>query len=137
MKKIILILTLLLLIIGVAYATDVGDFKAPNGWETKGGGLFFSSNPGEAITVMNYTDENVKDFIDNEFVSIKNDTSTHVMTYKDSDLHQHGVMEIVEVEGSRFIVQSWAGEQSSTTDDMLLANLQNFNNVNNLKPIAA
>ena len=135
--KILIATLLIFLVLGTAYAANVSDFKAPTGWDNKGNGAFFGPDLGEGLTVMNYTDENVKDFIDNEYVTIKKDTELNIMTYKDSDLKQHGVMEIVEVDGSKFIVQSWAGEQSSTTDEMLLATLQNFNNVNNLKPIAA
>lgn len=135
-KKIILATLLIFLILGTAYATTVDDFKAPNGWENKGHGTFFGPNLGESLNVMEYTDENVKDFIDNDFVTIQKDSSTNIMTYKDSDLKQHGVMEVIEVGGSKFIVQSGAGEQSTTTDDALLATLNNFNQVNNVKPIA-
>ncbi len=137
MKKIAIGITILILLIGIVSATGINDFKAPNGWDNKGNGAFFSPNPGEGILVMEYNDENVKDFIDNEFVTIKKDTSTNIMTYKDSDLKQHGSMEIVEVDGNKFIVQSWAGDQSTASDNILLSNLYNFNTVNNLTPIAA
>jgi len=136
MKRKIIIGTLLLFILlSTAYAT-VNDFQAPNGWDNKGNGAFFGPNLGEGLIVMEYTDENVKDFIDNELVSIQKDSSTNIMTYKDSDLKQHGVMEVIEVNGSKYIVQAWAGEQSTTTDDLLLGTLNNFNTANNVKPIA-
>ena len=134
--KIIIGMLLLFLMIGVCFAANVNDFKGPNGWDNKGNGAFLGPVLGEGILVMEHNDENVKDYLDNVNVAIKKDNDS-IMIYNDSDLSQHGAMEVVEKDGSKFIVQAWAGDEAKVDDAALKTTLQEFNKVNNVKPLEA
>jgi hypothetical protein len=133
--KIIIATILLLLTIGLVAATTVDDFKVPNGYESKGNGAYLSKNPGEGILILEYNTENVNDFIDNDMVKIQKG-SDNIMTYTDSELSQHGAMEVFEVDGAKFIVLFWAGDNVGASDNELEAGLSNFNKLNNIEPIA-
>ena len=134
--KVLIGLTILLLLMSVVVAKEVDEFKVPNGYKDQGNGAYSSNNLGEGLLVLEYNDENIKDYIENDMIDIKKG-SDDVMTFDDAELNQHGVMEVVEADGSRFIIIFWAGDNSNIDDNSLESSLYNFNTLNNLEPVVA
>ena len=49
--------------------------------------------------------------------------------------HHYGILEIVEKEGNKYIIESWTAKNPNESN-VLKNNLKEFNSANDLKPIA-
>ena len=139
MKKSILILTLLFLIIGVAYATNNNEiFKAPNGLE-KMGTHDFVDKQGHNLMIEEYNDENIKTWFKNDTdpVYLVQESQQHPNIYMGATDEDSYILEVVEKDGVKYIIGSWTPKSTSRDTEMIWENLQEFNKLNNLKPIEA
>lgn len=139
MKKSILILTLLFLIIGVAYAANNNEiFKAPNGLE-KMGTHDFVDKQGHNLMIEEYNDENIKTWFKNDTdpVYLVQESQQHPNIYMGATDEDSYILEVVEKDGVKYIIGSWTPKSTSRDTEMIWENLQEFNKLNNLKPIEA
>ena len=134
MKKIILMLAILLLI-GTVYAANTNEiFTAPNGLQ-KMGTHDFVDQQGHNIMIAEYTAENIKTWFEN-------DTDYNVQPYKNHDNMYLGadnendcyILEVVEKDGTKYIIGSWTPKGPAEAKK-ISDNLEDFNKINNLKPI--
>ena len=137
MKKIIIGILLLFIVIGTVYAVHNNEkFKAPTGLHAMGYNDFVDEK-GHNIGIMEYTD----DYYNTWF---KNDTEDGylVQPYSENpkyyiyadDENDCGILEIVEKDGAKYIINSWTPNGSDEAK-VILDNLLEFNKLNNIKPL--
>lgn len=137
MKKGILILALLFLVIGTAYAANNNEiFKAPSGLEPMGHNDFVDKK-GHNIMIEEYNDENVKTWFENDTdpMYLVQESQQHPNIYTGATDDGSYILEVVEKDGVKYIVGSWTPKSTSGDAELIWKNLQEFNKLNNLKPI--
>ena len=141
-KKSILILTLLLLIIGAAYATDVNNLKVPDKWESLGNGKYHEvgDSPGQG-SGQNMMIEKWFDGIKEDYYQNNTAESYSVMSnggntflYIDGLNGDSGCFEVVEIDGEKYFVNFYRVAGHSYDGDLIDVMLE-FNKLNNLKPV--
>lgn len=133
--KIIIGISLIFLLVGVASAYPNDDFKAPSSLH-KVGSNGFEDGQSHNINIFEYTD----DSHDTWFV---NDTDYLMEPYEGEDNfylyvqqpNDAGIFEVVEKDGKQYLVNSYS-EKGSGETPTILQNLLEFNKLNNVKPIA-
>ncbi len=144
MTKIITGITLLLLIIGVATATDINNLKVPDDWKAIGGGSYHEEgiSPGQGtgrnMMIMEYSDDNCRDFFDNgtdDYYIFKNIDNTYNFTDWTVN-NDEGCFEVVEIDGKQyFIIFSVNLENEYDKHVPIYDTMLEFNKLNNLKPV--
>lgn len=131
--KILIAIAAIFLMIGVVSAVDPVDvFKAPSGF-TASGNDTFADTLNHNIQIFNYTDELYNKLFESDpTFSINNYKDTNFFT-KNSEKH-YGILEIVEKDGNKYIIDSWTAKNPNESHT-LKKNLEEFNKVNELKPI--
>ena len=137
MKKWILILTILLLTIGIVSAANLNEvFKAPNGL-TQAGNNDFVDQKGHNIMISEFNDDNKQTWFENDtdplYSVIPSDSDPNVyigVTDEDSYL-----LEVVEKDGTKYIVGSWTPNSSQSDLTKIAENLKEFNNLNQVTPV--
>lgn len=139
-RKIILLLLFAMMIIGVAGAANQTSFKAPTNFEDIGDGVYVLydslKNADEILSVVKYNEHDWADYISNDtgnkYTVYKDKNNTY--NYTDGSVEEVGSFELVEVDGSKFIIDfAKSGKESDLSNTY--ANLVEFNKLNNLKPI--
>ncbi|WP_407422257.1 hypothetical protein [Methanobrevibacter sp.] len=132
--KLLIATTAILLVIGVVSAANPADiFKAPSGLTASGNDTFVDGQ-NHNIQIFNYTDELYSKWFKNDSVfSISQYKNTKFFN-KNYEKH-YGILEIVEKDGNKYIIDSWT-PKSPNELNVLKKNLEDFNNINNLTPIA-
>ena len=131
--KILIAAAAVFLMIGIVAAADPVDvFKAPSGF-TASGNDTFTDTQNHNIQIFNYTDELYKEWF-------KSDSTFSIGNFKNNFLtkntkNHYGVLEIVEMDGNKYIIESWTGKNPNESRT-LQNNLEKFNSANDLKPIA-
>ena len=155
-RNILFLLFVSLLLFGAVSAQKtVNDFQIDESYNSAYNGtcvsLYLNGNKDSGISVYTYVgvddaDENnpYKDMIhddgidyltpDDDFKMDKNSDNT--FNFTDYDHAQHGVGEVVEIDGDRFIVIFWAKDTSNVNNTDLISKLNEFNKENNVVPIA-
>jgi hypothetical protein len=128
------------MIIGVAGAANQTSFKAPTNFEDIGDGVYVLydslKNADEILSVVKYNEHDWADYISNDtgnkYTVYKDKNNTY--NYTDGSVEEVGSFELVEVDGSKFIIDfAKSGKESDLSNTY--ANLVEFNKLNNLKPI--
>lgn len=132
--KILIAAAAIILMIGIVSAANPVDiFKAPSGLTASGNDTFVDGQ-NHNIQIFNYTDELYSKWF-------KNDSGFSISQYKNKNFfaenrdHHYGILEIVEKDGNKYIIDSWTSKNPNESNT-LKKNLEEFNNVNGLKPIA-
>ena len=136
MKKIskILIATIaIFLMIGLVSATDSVDiFKAPSGFTASGNDTFVDTQ-NHNIQIFNYTDELYSQMFESDSTfSISLFKDNHF--FKKNTKNHYGILEIVEKDNNKYIIESWTAKNPNEAN-VLEKNLNDFNSVNDLKPL--
>lgn len=132
--KILIAATAIVLMISVVSAANPVDiFKAPSGF-TASGNDTFEDGHNHNIQIYNYTDELYTKWF-------KNDPTFSISKFKDNHFftknyeNHNGILEVVEKDGSKYIIDSWTPKNPNEAN-VLEKNLNEFNSINDLKPIA-
>ena len=139
-KKITILLLFTFIIIGAAYATNTPDFKAPNSLE-KLGNQGFVDKKGHNIDFQEYTDSSHKTWFENDTGYIVQKHNDTFYIYSDSSevdpnkAEAVGVLEVVEVDGNKLIINSWTPNDNPNDMKIIWENLFEFNKLNKLTPI--
>lgn len=147
MKKIIKIvtaITILFLVMGIVTATDIDNLKCPNGWEAIGGGSYHGIGDsqgmgnGQNMMIMEYTPANCGDFFENvtdeSYYVYQNDDNTYNFTDWEYG-NEEGCFEVVEIDGKQYFL-IFSENIDNEYDVSIYDVMMEFNELNNLKPIA-
>lgn len=133
--KILIAATAIFLMIGIVSAANPTDiFKAPSGL-TASGNDTFADGQNHNIQIFNYTDELYTKWFENDPTFSINNYKNNKFFTKNTEDH-YGILEIVEKDGNKYIIDSWTAKNPNESN-VLKKNLEEFNSVNGLKPIAA
>ncbi|ADC46638.1 hypothetical protein mru_0787 [Methanobrevibacter ruminantium M1] len=134
MKKIILGTCILFLLISVAYAGTVDIFTAPSPLQPLGNSGF-GDGQGHNIQIFEFTENLYKTWFENDtdYVVEKYEGNNGLYLYAD-DENDCGILEIVEKDGKKYIVNSWTPKGPSEAQTVV-ENLHDFNELNHLTPI--
>lgn len=129
MKKIITAALLLFLLMGICFAANINDVKLPDGFTKQSDHV--AKNDKYELSINKYTAED-KDIL------FTNGDGYNVITgevnkYTDKQVKHEGCFEIVEINGEKTIVEVYYDGLSN--QDKCVEYLNNFNELNNLKPI--
>lgn len=152
--SVICLLFISLLLCGAVCAQTVNDFKVDKDYSSAFNGtdysLYLNKNQDSGVIIYKdlYTDvdddayddlihDHGRDYVtpDDDFKMDKNSDNT--VNFTDYDHRQHGVCEVVNIDGQQFVVVFWAKDSSSINNNDLMNHLNEFNkNNNNLKAVA-
>ena len=154
MKKFLLVLIISTLLIGSAYAANLGDFKVDdklynstfNNTDCK---VYFDNAKASGVGIFKYldtVDDENDDAIDGIIMNDGNDylvadddyqinkNSDNTANFTDSDHGTYGVVEVVEFDNEKFVIVFWTKNSADT--GKLMTQLTEFNKNNNLTPVA-
>ena len=149
-KKVFVIILLSFLIIGAASAVD---FKINDGFEQWSDYVFKNNESGMDLYTWDYDDEYIQEsYLQNssDYNIVSGDNNTYNVTYNfDTEISQvtsyltsgnigmdHGVLEIAEVDGKKYIFMTYVEEGSPDDLKACYDELMKFNENNNIEPIA-
>ena len=129
MKKILTIMALLILCTGICFAANIDDVKLPDGFNKQSDHV--AKNDKYELSINKYAAED-KDIL------FTNGDGYNVITgdinkYTDKQVKHEGCFEIVEINGEKTVVEIYYDGLSN--QDKCFEYLQEFNKLNNLKPI--
>lgn len=157
-KILILVFVSFLLIGAVSAQKNVNDFKVDGSFKSTANGthisLYLNEKQDSGITIYKLVgnDDDSDDRIDDAYDHlIKDDgddyltpdddyklnkNSDNTFNFTDSGRAEHGVGEVINVGGERFVVVFWAKNNASSDDGQLMSLLTDFNKNNNVNPVA-
>lgn len=154
LRNIICIFCISLLLLGAVSAQkNANEFQIDKSFNSEYNGtgysLYLNENHDSGITVyrnlVNDEDtgdygklihDNGRDYLipDDEMTVLKNSDDT--ANFTDYDNKEHGVVEVINVDGIDYVIVSWAKDGANVKDSDLLFQLIKFNKDNKVKPVA-
>lgn len=145
------------LLIGSACAAGTNDFKVDSSYAGAFTGdfssLYMNGNQDAGIAIYKNVNEDVYDneigdaydhiihedgqeylTVDDDYSLEKNADNT--ANFTDMEHGEHGLVEVVELNGEQYIVLFWAKDTGNVTDSSLTSLLNDFNKDNNVTPVA-
>ena len=135
--KILLGISILLLIIGVASATDIDTLKTPDQCQNlKDGCAAFDNHIDRMLYVEKAGDDYKADWFTNTSDMIVSNVGDNIYLYSDDVLKIYGYQEIINIDGVDYMVSINQGSKLSPGEEkMLLEDMKEFNKLNNLEPV--
>lgn len=97
-----------------------------------------AKKPEQTFAIINYTKYDAQDYLKNDTkygYTVYNATN-NTFNFVDEKLNEKGSIEIIEVNGQKYIVESWNAIGSDNKDfTATFNNLLEFNKMNNVTPI--
>lgn len=141
-KKVMICLILSLFLIGFVSAADLPNFKFPDEFKDVGDGVFIKydslKNPEHTFAVIKYTSTDAGDYLlnDTKYGYTVYNSTNNTFNFIDKELKERGTIELIEVNGTRYIVESWDPLGGNDLDfNVTLSNLLAFNKLNNITPL--
>ena len=131
--KIIIATILLLLTLGVVSAT-MDDFQTPSGWELINNGIYKGPTINEGLVVSDYTQLDVEEYLTPSSTLKINKQPDNTIIFDDTKNNEHGVAEVVTVDGDKYIIMFWATSDGMSDEELMNVMLE-FNSLNHVKPI--
>ena len=143
-KKVMICLILSLFLIGFVSAADLPNLTFSDDFKDVGNGVFIKydafKKPEQTLAVIEFTTHDASDYLKNDTsygYSVHNNTNT-TFNFVDEKLKEKGTIEMIEINGTKYIVESWDAIQGSNHDFTATdKNILNFNKLNNITPIGA
>ena len=154
MKAVFGLLVVSLLLFGAVSAQkNMSEFKVNDTYKNANEGpnhvLYINDKQDSGITIYrDVTDNDVNDAYDDlihdegrDYLTPDDDfkvdkNSDNTANFTDYDHAQHGVAELIDINGEKFVVVVWAKDSTSTSTADLITQLSNFNKDNNVTPVA-
>ena len=136
--KIILFLILSALLIGSVAAFDVDTLKSPTDYnKLKDGSAAYTTNSNRMLYVEKASGDYVADWFTNSSDMTVCDMGNNTYYYESDGLQMYGYQELVDLDGEKYIVSiNQDSKLSPGEQTQYLKDLQEFNKLNNLEPIA-
>ena len=155
-RNILFLLVISLLLFGTAAAQkNVNDFQIDESYNHAYNGtcssLYLNEKQDAGIIVFKNAAGDVDDDNDaydglihddgREYITADDDmkidrNSDNTVNFTDYDHSQHGVAEVITVDGDEYIVVFWAKDTADANNSDLASQLNDFNKDNNVKPIS-
>lgn len=144
MKKILLCLILSLFLIGCVSAANLPNFIMIDGFNDTGDGIFLKYDSNKKVEqtffILEYNEHDAGDYLLNDtdygYTVFNNTNDTY--NFVDEKLKEKGSIELIELDGKRYIVESWDAIKGDDHDFTgTFNNLLQFNKLNNITPINA
>ena len=134
LKKISILAILLIITIGFVSAVE---FQVPDGFTKQSDELYTTADNKENINIINFEKE--KDFwlennTEDKYTVVGAENNTYNFT--DGMLNDVGVLEVVEVDGEKYIINFWTDEGTDNDRTDNLKQMLEFNKLNKLEPLA-
>lgn len=158
MKQILFLIFITAILIGAAHGAKVNDFTPDKNYKSAYQGKYYSlylnDNKDSGITVYENVDDDAYGDIDDdgpyddlihddgrEYLTMDDDfqiekNDGNIVEFKDLDHSQHGTVEVVEKDGSQYIVVFWAKDSSDVKNSELNDLLKEFNKDNKVEAVA-
>ena len=138
MTKILIAIGMLFLLIGIAAAFDVDSLKVPDGYNNlKDGCAAYTTNGDRMIYVEKVLGDYKTDWFTNTSDMTVSDVGNNTYYYEDTALGIYGYQEIVVFDGENYMVSVNQNSKLSPSEKTAyLKDIQEFNKLNNLEPIA-
>lgn len=150
-KKIVCILLFGCLIVGAVSAAD--DFKINDGFDEISESFFTNEKMGMNLYLWDYDDEIIQDSYlknDSDYSIVSGDNNTYNVSYNchgpigslmdyanDGNVSvDHGILEIAEVDGHKYIFMTYIEEGSEDDWKVCFDELMKFNEDNGIEPLA-
>ena len=132
LKKTVIALIILLLTAGIAFAVDIGDIKAPEGFQKDLGVILTKDNYEISILKLGDIDSSFLFDEDDDYKVSEYENNTYNFT--DKLLEHAGVFEVVEINGEKYYIECFQ-RNATSYDDSAYDCLFEFNSLNNLTAI--
>ena len=134
LKKISILAILLIITIGFVSAVE---FQVPDGFTKQSDEFYTTADNKENINIINFEKE--KDFwlennTEDKYTVVGAENNTYNFT--DGMLNDVGVLEVVEVDGEKYIINFWTDEGTDNDRTDNLKQMLEFNKLNKLEPLA-
>ena len=137
MKKIIIAFLLLILSVGIVSAVNYGDFEIPNGYyQLTDPNNTFLNDDNQSFVIYEFNSTNQEHFFTNRTGFIVSNFRDNIYNFHDFDADSTGSVEVVDVDGTKYIVvltvpvSSIRNGFTNTYNDLL-----GFNHLNNITPV--
>ena len=142
LKKIAVCLILTLFLICAVSAANMTNFTLPDDFEDVGDGVYIKYDSAKKVeqtfAIIKYTQYDAEDYLKNDTsygYTVYNGTN-NTFNFVDEKLNEKGSIELVEIDGQKYIVESWNAIDGNANDfTKTFQNLLDFNKLNNVKPI--
>ena len=141
-KKVMICLILSLFLIGFASAADLPNFNFPDDFKDVGDGIFIkydsSNKPLQTFAVIEYTVTDAGDYLlnDTDYGYTVYNSTNNTFNFADEKLKEKGTIELIEIDGKKFIVESWDSLDGDKLDfKTTFNNILEFNKLNNITPL--
>ena len=132
LKKTVLALMILLITAGIAFAVDIEEIKAPEGFQKDVGVILTKDNYEISILKLGDVDSDFLFDEDDDYKVSEYENNTYNFT--DKLLEHAGAFEVVEIDGEKYFIECY--QRNATSDNGSAYDcLCEFNSLNNLKPI--
>ena len=142
-KKICLLLMIGLVMIGVVFAADAGNFKIPDKFEDLGNGVYVlyksdHKNADVILSIVDYNEHDWKDYTtndtENKYIIFKGEDN--IYNFTDGSVDEKGSFELIDVNGTKYIIDfSKTGIDNEKDFTVAYNRLLEFNKLNNLTPV--
>ena len=143
-KKLLICLILSIFLIGFVSAADLPNLVFPDDFKDVGDGVYIkydSSNlPEQTFAIIEYTQTDAGDYLlnDTEYGYKVYNSTNDTYNFVDEKLKEKGSIELVEINGVKYIIESWNALDGDDLDfTVTFDNLLKLNKLNNLTPLNA
>ncbi len=135
--KILIAMLILFLAIGIVAATNIDNFKVPDGYNNlKDGCAAYTTNGDRMLYVEKVLGDYKTDWFTNTSDMKVSDVGNNTFFYEDKSLETYGYQEIVMIDGDTYMVSINQNSKLSPSEKTAyLKDIQEFNKLNGLEPV--
>lgn len=137
--KILIGISLLFLLLGSTVAVNIEDLKVPIGYEKEDTGIYYlNTDVNSKLFVEKVDQDGINEYFKNHTEYTVMDIGNNTYFYMDSGLKTSGVEEVVEIDGTQYMVSFDNSEMLSLQDvdiKMAIEDLATFNEYNDFEPV--
>lgn len=110
LKKVVVFLIISLMMVGAVSAVKTTDFTVPNNFEDVGDGVYVIydslKEPAQILSVVEHREHDADDYLTNDSENNYTvfDAGNNTYNFIDGSMNEKGSFELVEVNGSKFII---------------------------------
>ncbi len=136
-NKMLVALIILIFAMGFVASVNIDDFKYPNTFQKADGNSGYINDMGHGMIVYEYDDSSKALFLTNHDQYAYEFFENNYYVFADTENNLGGLLEVVEYKGDKYLVISTILLDKMDSDSgYIQQNLEEFNKLNNVEPIA-